>query len=180
MRCPYCGCQEDRVLESRSVREGAAIRRRRECAACERRYTTFEQIEVRPLAVVKKDGRRELFEREKLRRSILIACQKRPVPSEVIEAVVDGIEQDFSDRPAGEVRTGEIGERVVEALRRVDQVAYVRFASVYRDFQDIDQFKEVVEVLSHELKRQAHDDNPANHGSTGETEAPPASAPGDR
>ena len=165
MRCPYCNCQDDKVLESRSVREGAAIRRRRECLECGKRYTTFEQIEIRPLAVVKKDGRREPFDREKLRRSLTIACQKRPVPSGVIEAIVDGIEQDFNDRPGGEVSSGEIGERIIEALRRVDQVAYVRFASVYRDFQDIDQFKEVVEVLSHELKRQhAHEPAPSPEG----------------
>lgn len=154
MRCPYCGHPEDKVLESRSVRDGGAIRRRRECLECRRRYTTFEQIESRPLAVVKKDGRRQPFDREKLRRSLDVACQKRPVPSEVLEAIVDGIELDYSGKPSGEVTTREIGERVVEALRRIDQVAYVRFASVYRDFQDIDQFKEVVEALGHELTRQ--------------------------
>jgi transcriptional repressor NrdR len=153
MRCPFCGHPEDRVLESRTAREGAAIRRRRECLECGKRYTTFEQIESRPLVIVKKDGRREPFDRDKLRRSLAIACQKRPVPSEVIEAIVDGIEQDFTDRPSGEADSQEIGERVIEALRAIDQVAYVRFASVYRDFQDISQFKEVVEVLSRELKK---------------------------
>ncbi len=148
MRCPFCGHPEDRVLESRAIRDGAAIRRRRECLACGKRYNTFEQIEARPLVVVKKDGRREPFDRAKLRRSLAIACQKRPVPSELLEAIVDGIEQDFGGRPTGEAQSREIGERVVEALGALDPVAYVRFASVYRDFQDIGQFKEVVENLS--------------------------------
>jgi transcriptional repressor NrdR len=154
MRCPYCGHPEDKVLESRPSGDGGAIRRRRECLACSRRYTTFERVEMRPLMVVKKDGRRQPFDREKLLRSISIACQKRPIPSELLQTIADGIEQDFSDRPSGEVGSQEIGERVVEALRRIDQVAYVRFASVYRDFQDIDQFKEVVEVLGREVQRQ--------------------------
>src|SRR5512138_1930355 len=99
IRCPYCTHPEDRVTESRSVREGRAIRRRRECLACGRRYTTFEQIETRPLVVAKKDGRREPFDRGKLLRSLTIACQKRPVPTELLAAIVEGIEQDFSDRP---------------------------------------------------------------------------------
>jgi transcriptional repressor NrdR len=154
MRCPYCGHPEDKVLESRPAGDGSAIRRRRECQGCSRRYTTFERIEMRPLMVVKKDGRRQPFDREKLLRSLSIACQKRPIPSELLQTIVDGIEQDFSDRPSGEASSQEIGERVIEALRRIDQVAYVRFASVYRDFQDIDQFKEVVEVLGREVKRQ--------------------------
>jgi transcriptional repressor NrdR len=117
---------------------------------CGRRYTTFEQIEMRPLMVAKKDGRRQPFDRDKLLRSITIACQKRPVASDLLQAIADGIEQDFSDRPGGEVESQEIGERVVEALRRIDQVAYVRFASVYRNFQDVGQFKEVVAALDSE------------------------------
>jgi transcriptional repressor NrdR len=147
MKCPYCQFLEDKVLESRVVREGDAIKRRRECLRCGRRYTTHEQIVERRLAVVKKDGRREPFDRQKIMRGLELACRKRPVSAETLEQVVDGIERELYDRGEHEVQAAVVGERVVEALRGLDPVAYVRFASVYRDFQDITQFRELLEVL---------------------------------
>ena len=150
MRCPGCGHLEDRVLESRTPRDGGAIRRRRQCLGCSRRFTTFERFELRPFQVVKKDGRRQPFDREKLLSGLITACRKRPVETEILQRIVDTIEQDLSVLPGGEATAEEIGERVVEALREVDPVAYVRFASVYRDFREIGQFKEIVEVLGRE------------------------------
>jgi transcriptional repressor NrdR len=147
MRCPYCAHDVDRVLESRVVREGAAIRRRRECLKCSRRFTTHEQIEEMLLMVVKKDGRREAFDREKMLRGMMTACEKRPVPTATLEAIADEVEKTIHSGGVREIPSREIGEMVIEALRGLDHVAYVRFASVYRDFQDIDQFKEIVDTL---------------------------------
>ena len=147
MRCPFCGFEEDRVLESRSVRDGAAIRRRRECTKCERRFTTYEQIEeVQPM-VVKKDQRREPFDRNKILRGMLTACEKRPVSIETLEKVADDIERQIYESGRREVSSDEIGDLVIQALHELDQVAYVRFASVYRQFEDISQFKEIVDGL---------------------------------
>lgn len=140
MRCPFCGHDEDRVLESRPVRDGEAIRRRRECLACERRYTTFEQVERKPVVVVKKDGRREAFDVEKLVASMAIACRKRPVPTAVIRSAADEIEARLSERPEPEVSSAVLGEMVLEALHGIDPVAYVRFASVYHEFDDPEEF----------------------------------------
>lgn len=148
MKCPYCSHQEDRVLESRTIRDGAAIRRRRECLNCGRRYFTQEQIEETVLMVVKKDGRREAFDRDKVLRGLRTACRKRPVSADVLEKIADDVERAAYNRGVREIQSREIGEMVIEALKGLDQVAYVRFASVYRDFQDIDQFKEIVEALS--------------------------------
>ncbi len=147
MKCPFCGFEEDRVLESRSLRDGAAIRRRRECTRCERRFTTYEHIEeVQPM-VVKKDQRREPFDRNKILRGMLTACEKRPVSVETLEEVADRIERQIYESGRREVSSDEIGDLVIEELHKLDQVAYVRFASVYRQFEDISQFKEIVDGL---------------------------------
>jgi len=150
MKCPYCGeLDKDHVLDSRPVREGAAIKRRRECDACEGRFTTFEEIEELRLMVVKATGRsREAFDRAKLRRAVEIACKKRPVNGEQITGVVDDIERQLYSRQDKEVPSTEIGEMVMERLRSLDQVAYVRFASVYRQFEDAQQFRQIVDRLS--------------------------------
>jgi transcriptional repressor NrdR len=147
MKCPYCQFMEDRVLDSRVVRDGEAIKRRRECLQCGRRYTTYELIEERRVMVVKKDGRREPFDRSKILRGLEVACRKRPVSAATLEEIVDEIERQLYDRGEHEANAAVIGEMVVEALRNVDPVAYVRFASVYRDFQDLTQFQELVERL---------------------------------
>jgi transcriptional repressor NrdR len=147
MKCPYCQFLEDRVLDSRVVRDGEAIKRRRECLGCGRRFTTYEEIAERRLAVVKKGGDREPFDREKLLRGMELACRKRPVSAETLEQVADRIERELYDRGEREVQASFIGERVSEALRQLDPVAYVRFASVYRDFQDLTQFHELLERL---------------------------------
>ena len=147
MRCPFCGYQEDRVIESRAVRDGEAIRRRRECLSCARRFTTYEQIEETQPMVVKKDQRREPFDRSKILRSMLTACEKRPISVETLEQVADRIETELYESGRREVNSAEIGEKVIEALHALDQVAYVRFASVYRQFEDISQFKEIVDRL---------------------------------
>jgi transcriptional repressor NrdR len=150
MKCPYCGeLDKDHVLDSRPVREGAAIKRRRECDACSGRFTTFEEIEELRLMVVKAAGRsREPFDRAKLRRAVEIACKKRPVSGDQITGVVDDIERQLYSRQDKEVPSTEIGEMVMEQLRSLDQVAYVRFASVYRQFEDAQQFRQIVDRLS--------------------------------
>lgn len=140
MRCPYCGYDEDRVLESRPVRDGDAIRRRRECMECGRRYTTFEQVERKPVIVVKKDGRREAFDVEKLVASMAIACRKRPVPTAVIRSAAEEIERELAEQPDSEVPSSVLGGMVLDALHEIDPVAYVRFASVYHEFDDPEDF----------------------------------------
>ena len=147
MKCPYCGHKDDKVLDSRSIREGEGVRRRRECLGCGRRFTAYEQIEEMRLLVVKKDQRREPFDRSKILKGMLTACEKRPVSIAQLEASVEEIERALYDRGDKEVGSGEIGDMVIEKLRRLDQVAYVRFASVYRQFEDVTQFKELVDVL---------------------------------
>ena len=148
MRCPYCGTQDrDHVLDSRPARDGAAIKRRRECEACQGRFTTFEEIEELRLLVIKRSGAREPFEKNKLRRAVETACKKRPVGDEQVSALVDEIERQLYSRQDKEVPSGEIGEMVMERLRGLDQVAYVRFASVYRQFEDAQQFKALAELL---------------------------------
>ena len=147
MKCPYCGFEEDRVLDSRSVREGGAIKRRRECLNCGRRFTTYEEIEEMRTLVVKKDQRREPFERVKLLRGIRAACQKRPVSAETLESAVDDIERFIYNSGQREISSAEIGELVMERLRKLDRVAFVRFASVYREFEDVTQFREIIDVL---------------------------------
>ncbi len=147
MRCPYCKSIDTRVLDSRSSDEGDAIRRRRECDDCSRRFTTYERIEEVPLWVVKKDGRRELFDREKLLRGIMKACEKRRATLETISALVDDIERTLKDAPRSEVPSVEIGRLVMGHLRTVDKVAYIRFASVYREFKDVGEILTCLEEL---------------------------------
>jgi transcriptional repressor NrdR len=149
MKCPYCGAQDkDHVLDSRPVREGASIKRRRECESCKGRFTTFEEIEELRLMVVKRrDRAREPFDRGKLRRAIEVACKKRPVSDAQITDMVDEIERLLYNRQDKEVESSEIGEMVVERLRTLDQVAYVRFASVYRQFEDAQEFRKIVDAL---------------------------------
>jgi transcriptional repressor NrdR len=147
MRCPKCGCQEDRVVDSRASREGATIRRRRECTACNHRFTTYEEVEREGLVVVKHDGRREEFSREKLQSGIKKACQKRPVSLKAIEELVDKIVQMVTDKYESEVPSDVVGKMVMDGLREMDEVAYVRFASVYRRFQEATDFVQEVKKL---------------------------------
>ena len=147
MRCPMCGCLEDKVIDSRSVREDSGVRRRRECLSCGHRFTTFESIIREELKVVKRNNIREDFDREKLRRGIANACYKRPVDPEEIDRVAEEIDQGIQRDFDKEVSSAEIGKRVMEALRSLDQVAYVRFASVYRKFKDVEEFIAEIRAL---------------------------------
>jgi len=140
MRCPFCGNSEDRVVDSRESREGDVIRRRRECAACERRFTSYEKIELPTFQVVKRDQRRETYDRNKLMGGLLIACRKRPVPQAELERIADSIESAMADAGEREISSQELGTMVMDRLRDLDPVAYVRFASVYRRFEDVDAF----------------------------------------
>jgi transcriptional repressor NrdR len=147
MKCPYCGDSKDRVVDSRESKEGSTIRRRRECLSCGRRFTSYEQIEDIPYMVVKKNGDREEFDRRKLLSGLHKACEKRPVPAKKLDEVVDNIEQRLHDREDREMETNEIGALVMDGLRELDQVAYVRFASVYRRFDDLGAFMDEVKDL---------------------------------
>lgn len=147
MKCPFCGQDEDRVVDSRESRNGTTVRRRRECLSCERRFTTYEEIEDIPYQVVKADGTREDFDRRKLLIGLRKACEKRPVPATALDAIVNEVESRLHDREDREIATHEIGEHVMEKLRRLDQVAFVRFASVYRKFEDIGSFMEELQLL---------------------------------
>ena len=152
MKCPFCGHTEDRVVDSRVGREGEFIRRRRECLKCHRRYTTNEYIEDVLPHVVKRDGRREPFDRQKLRGSLLKACEKRSIAIQAVDNVVGDIEAKLHERAEKEISSQELGDMVMEQLQRLDQVAYVRFASVYRQFKDIAQFMDEVKGLLKEDK----------------------------
>ncbi|HEX4807552.1 MAG TPA: transcriptional regulator NrdR [Bryobacteraceae bacterium] len=140
MTCPFCGHREDKVIDSRESKEGESIRRRRECLACERRFTTYERCDEVPYMVIKKDGRREKFDRQKVLNGLLRACEKRPVGMGKLAELVDEIEFLLSESPEREISTTLIGERLMERLKQLDKIAYVRFASVYRDFQDVEEF----------------------------------------
>ena len=140
MKCPFCGHLGDKVVDSRESKEGEVIRRRRECLECGRRFTSYERIDEIPYMVIKKDGTRERFERQKLISGLLKACEKRPVSVAAVEAVADRVEGILQERPEKEMSTAEVGEVVMEELKRLDKVAYVRFASVYRHFRDIGEF----------------------------------------
>ena len=140
MRCPYCGYRESKVVDSRPAEEGTSIRRRRECLSCEKRFTTYETMESLPMVVIKKDGSRPSFERGKVLGGMIRACEKRPVPLADLERLADEIEQNLQNALEREVNTAVIGEQVMEKLKGVDEVAYVRFASVYRQFKDINTF----------------------------------------
>lgn len=147
MICPFCGCRQDKVVDSRESKEGDLIRRRRQCLSCGRRFTTYERIDEVPYMVIKKDGRREKFDRQKILNGLLRACEKRPVGMAHLASLVDEIEAKLSDHPDREMATTEIGEMVMERLRTLDKIAYVRFASVYRDFQDVEAFLSELEGL---------------------------------
>lgn len=152
MRCPHCGELEDKVIESRQSSSGASIRRRRECLQCGFRFTSYERIEEKPLMVVKRDGRREQFDPEKLEKKVQIALEKRPVSQGVIEDLVHKVEDDasYKSKATHEIDSKEIGEMVLKRLYEIDRVAYVRFASVYRMFENVDEFIKEIEKLSKE------------------------------
>jgi transcriptional repressor NrdR len=147
MKCPYCAHLEDKVVDSRESKEGEVIRRRRECLGCGKRFTSYERIDQIPHMVVKKDGRREPFDREKVLAGLRRACEKRPVPTKTLESIADRVEAMVQESPDREVSTGIIGEFLMERLRELDRVAFVRFASVYRDFKDVDQFMATLKGL---------------------------------
>jgi transcriptional repressor NrdR len=138
--CPFCGHREDRVIDSRESKEGDVIRRRRECLKCQRRFTTYERSDEIPYMVVKRDGRREKFDRQKILEGLLKACEKRPVPMAKLAEAIDEVESKLADSAEREMPTTDIGEMLMNRLRSVDKIAYVRFASVYRDFQDVEAF----------------------------------------
>ena len=147
MRCPFCGHPDSKVLDSRPTEDGVVIRRRRECMACAGRFTTYEKVESSPFVVVKKDGRRESFNADKVLRGLITACEKRPIERAALERLVADVERELRSRYEREVPSKVIGEQVIERLRGIDQVAYVRFASVYRQFEDLQRFKEELERL---------------------------------
>jgi len=147
VKCPYCGHLGDKVVDSRESKEGEVIRRRRECLECARRFTSYERIDEIPYMVVKKDGRRERFERQKLVAGLLKACEKRPVRVAALEQVADRVEVALQEKPDREMSTEEIGAQVMRELKQLDKVAFVRFASVYRNFRDLDEFKDELNQL---------------------------------
>ncbi|MBN2244460.1 MAG: transcriptional repressor NrdR [Candidatus Aminicenantes bacterium] len=147
MKCPYCGHPESKVIDSRESRIGITIRRRRECLACNKRFTTYEKIEEIPYMVIKKDGRRQRFESQNVLRGLLKACEKRPIALTKLEELVEEIETLIQETPEKEIETSQIGQILMERLKRLDKVAYVRFASVYRDFKDVLEFKKELEKL---------------------------------
>jgi len=152
VKCPFCDEVEDKVVDSRMAKEGGVIRRRRECLGCKRRYTTYERVEEILPVVVKKDGRREPFDRGKILSGLKKACEKRPISTATIEAVTDRIEKRIQEMGETEIPSTAIGEEVMSELHQLDQVAYVRFASVYREFKDIDQFMDELKALARERR----------------------------
>jgi transcriptional repressor NrdR len=147
MTCPFCGHREDKVIDSRESKEGDVIRRRRECLSCGRRFTTYERSDEIPYMVIKKDGRREKFDRQKVLAGLLRACEKRPVAMARLAEIVDEVETNLADSPDRELATTAIGELLMERLKGLDKIAYVRFASVYRDFQDVEAFLTELKTL---------------------------------
>jgi transcriptional repressor NrdR len=152
VKCPFCDDVEDKVVDSRMAKEGEVIRRRRECLSCKRRYTTYERVEETMPAVVKKDGRREPFDRSKIVSGLKKACEKRPISTATIETVTDRIEKRIQDLGETEIVSTAVGEEVMRELSQLDQVAYVRFASVYREFKDIDQFMDEIKALAQQRR----------------------------
>ena len=152
MKCPFCDELEDKVVDSRMAKEGEVIRRRRECLGCKRRYTTYERVEEILPVVVKKDGRRESFDRTKILSGLKKACEKRPISTATIEAVTDRIEKRIEEMGESEIESRIVGEEVMKELHQLDQVAYVRFASVYREFKDIDQFMDELKSLAQQRR----------------------------
>ncbi len=147
MKCPFCGETDDKVIDSRSSKDGNVIRRRRECLECSRRFTTYEQIEDIPIMIIKKDGRREVFNRDKVRDGIQRACEKRDISMNIIEEFVDDLERDLRETGEKEIPSHEIGETVMSQLHELDDIAYVRFASVYREFKDVNDFVDELKSL---------------------------------
>lgn len=147
MKCPFCGHMEDKVIDSRPAEDGSAIRRRRECLSCSSRFTTYEKVELLPLLVVKKDGTREAYSQEKLLGGLMKACEKRPVSSDQVESIVTYVENQIQNSAKREISTNEIGEMVMQQLKEIDEVAYVRFASVYRQFKDVNSFMEELQDM---------------------------------
>jgi len=166
LNCPFCGFAEDKVVESRPARDGSAIRRRRECLRCNRRYTTFEQLESRLPAVVKKDNRREPFDRTKIVSSMEIACRKRPVPTALLRTTAEDIERALMDSGEAEVASQEIGDLVLDALHTIDPVAFVRFASVYKEFEDTREFREIVTFVDRRKARKPLEGNKKDENRT--------------
>jgi transcriptional repressor NrdR len=152
VKCPFCDELEDKVVDSRMAKEGEVIRRRRECMGCRRRYTTYERVEEILPVVVKKDGRRESFDRAKILSGIKKACEKRPISTATIEDAADRIEKRIQEMGESEIKSRVVGEEVMKELHQLDQVAYVRFASVYREFKDIDQFMDELKVLAQQRR----------------------------
>jgi transcriptional repressor NrdR len=155
MRCPKCGNEEDRVIDSRSSKDGASIRRRRECTGCQHRFTTYEEIEHELIRVIKRDGRSEPFDRRKLVNGMIKACEKRPISLEVIEKAVEEIEAELETEGGRETASSLVGAKVMEKLHALDQVAYVRYASVYRQFQDIGEFLDEIQNMGRRAKASA-------------------------
>jgi len=147
MNCPFCGHREDKVIDSRESKEGELIRRRRECLGCERRFTTYERIDEIPYMVIKKDGRREKFDRQKVMNGLLKACEKRPIGMAKLADIIDGVEGRLAESAERELSTTEIGEMLMDELSGLDKIAYVRFASVYRDFQDVEAFLDELKTM---------------------------------
>lgn len=150
MKCPFCGHLKSKVIDSRESKKGLSIRRRRECFNCRKRFTTYEKIEEIPYMIVKKDGRRQPFDSQKLLRGLLKACEKRPIPVGKLEEIAEEIETKLQEKPEKEMKAAEIGQFVMEKLKALDKVAYVRFASVYREFRDVKEFKKELEKLLRE------------------------------
>lgn len=153
MKCPYCGVDNDKVIDSRSNNDGYSIRRRRECSACQRRFTTYEHVEKTNIKVIKKDGGREPFDSDKIRSGLEKACWKRPVSDDQIRALIEAVEREVHDRFDSEVPADKIGELIMQHLRHVDQVAYVRFASVYRQFEDVHDFVDELQPMLRQAKQ---------------------------
>jgi len=150
MRCPFCGFLESKVIDSRESKKGLSIRRRRECLSCKRRFTTYEKIEEIPYMVVKKDGTRQPYDSQKLLRGMMKACEKRPIQINQLEEIVEEVESLLQERPDKEIGVSEVGQLVMDRLRELDKVAYVRFASVYREFKDVAEFRQELENLMKE------------------------------
>lgn len=163
MKCPFCGFEENKVIDSRTSKDGQSVRRRRECLECKKRFTTYEYVEKTPFLIIKRDGRREAYIREKLIEGIRTACRKRPVSNERINQIVDDIERKIFARDTEEIQSSLIGEMVMEHLKEIDEISYVRFASVYRQFKDMNEF---IEELNSLLKKGETNGN-KNHGHKG-------------
>ncbi|HHS50433.1 MAG TPA: transcriptional repressor NrdR [candidate division Zixibacteria bacterium] len=162
MKCPFCNEDSDKVVDSRSVREGSAVRRRRECLSCGNRFTTYEFVEESQVSVVKRDGRREPFDREKIVGGLKLACRKRPINADEIDGIANAIEAELSGRNSFDVNSDEIGEMVMARLSEMDRVAYIRFASVYRNFEDVGDFETELSKLKTKTSESGNDESPSD------------------